>query len=325
MPDLQYRNTSPFGEAARAFGGLGESLPGLAIGLAQQQFQQQLAQQQMALRQQELRQQYELQQSQIKLNQLHGASYETQKTLTEAQTALANQRAKNLQVQANAQTGFGEALQYLSDLDANPNSPLDLNSITGDVMRNAGILAGGGRQHIFENLAQAREIGNPRFRQALATGTKSVVPVSSQGGLYDTISGVIQDTMPQHGTPGMMLVDPTTGMPYGQQVPFRPDLTSLARERATAGNVLGIVMNPRMEIPGMTSPLRPLYEAAAHSLTNNPSATVPQGIAPAAPTPRLLPSAAEEAPRDPAQRKAGQVYQTPKGLLKWTGTGWVQP
>jgi hypothetical protein len=26
-----------------------------------------------------------------------------------------------------------------------------------------------------------------------------------------------------------------------------------------------------------------------------------------------------------SQRKAGQVYPTPKGKMKWTGTGWVQP
>ncbi len=36
-------------------------------------------------------------------------------------------------------------------------------------------------------------------------------------------------------------------------------------------------------------------------------------------------SAAAQAPRDASQRTAGTVYQTPKGPLKWTGTGWVQP
>jgi hypothetical protein len=32
-----------------------------------------------------------------------------------------------------------------------------------------------------------------------------------------------------------------------------------------------------------------------------------------------------EAPTDPKARKPGTVYQTPKGALKWTGTGWVKP
>jgi len=32
--------------------------------------------------------------------------------------------------------------------------------------------------------------------------------------------------------------------------------------------------------------------------------------------------AAPEAPRDPARRRTGQVYQTPRGLMIWRGTGW---
>lgn len=31
-----------------------------------------------------------------------------------------------------------------------------------------------------------------------------------------------------------------------------------------------------------------------------------------------------EAPRDPAQRKTGTVYETPKGPLKWMGNGWAK-
>lgn len=36
-------------------------------------------------------------------------------------------------------------------------------------------------------------------------------------------------------------------------------------------------------------------------------------------------AATTPAPRDPAARQAGKVYETPKGPLKWTGTGWVSP
>lgn len=32
-----------------------------------------------------------------------------------------------------------------------------------------------------------------------------------------------------------------------------------------------------------------------------------------------------DAPPDPRQRSAGQVYNTPRGPLKWTGTGWTNP
>jgi hypothetical protein len=32
-----------------------------------------------------------------------------------------------------------------------------------------------------------------------------------------------------------------------------------------------------------------------------------------------------DAPRDPAARTVDTVYKTPKGLLKWTGAGWIDP
>lgn len=36
-------------------------------------------------------------------------------------------------------------------------------------------------------------------------------------------------------------------------------------------------------------------------------------------------SKAPEAPRDPKQRESNKVYVTPRGKLRWTGTGWIQP
>ena len=32
-----------------------------------------------------------------------------------------------------------------------------------------------------------------------------------------------------------------------------------------------------------------------------------------------------EAPKNPKERTAGKSYSTPKGVLKWTGTGWMKP
>jgi len=31
-----------------------------------------------------------------------------------------------------------------------------------------------------------------------------------------------------------------------------------------------------------------------------------------------------DAPMNPAEREKGKVYMTPRGPLKWTGTGWLQ-
>lgn len=34
---------------------------------------------------------------------------------------------------------------------------------------------------------------------------------------------------------------------------------------------------------------------------------------------------APEPPKDPKDREKGKLYQTPRGVLKWTGTGWMTP
>lgn len=36
-------------------------------------------------------------------------------------------------------------------------------------------------------------------------------------------------------------------------------------------------------------------------------------------------TSAPQAPRDPSQRTPNTVYETPRGKMKWTGTGWVSP
>jgi hypothetical protein len=43
------------------------------------------------------------------------------------------------------------------------------------------------------------------------------------------------------------------------------------------------------------------------------------------PTREPPPAPPTTAPVNPTARKADTVYQTPKGPLKWTGTGWVAP
>jgi hypothetical protein len=55
------------------------------------------------------------------------------------------------------------------------------------------------------------------------------------------------------------------------------------------------------------------HQAALDALFKEPGKEKPTAAAPA------------DAPRDAKERKAGTVYNTPRGPLKWTGTGWTQP
>ena len=49
----------------------------------------------------------------------------------------------------------------------------------------------------------------------------------------------------------------------------------------------------------------------------------PEGAAPSREPPASVKPEATTAPVNPAARKVGETYQTPKGPLKWTGSGWV--
>lgn len=71
----------------------------------------------------------------------------------------------------------------------------------------------------------------------------------------------------------------------------------------------------------------PAAPASSNGVTMERMQSAPgQSAAPAAPATPVAPAAQAIAPA-PAQagRVAGQVYNTPKGPLKWTGTGWVSP
>jgi hypothetical protein len=60
-------------------------------------------------------------------------------------------------------------------------------------------------------------------------------------------------------------------------------------------------------------------------IKQNPSLSPPQPEEEVDPDEVAPAVEAPPAPRNPAERKANTVYQTPKGPLKWTGKGWVAP
>lgn len=74
------------------------------------------------------------------------------------------------------------------------------------------------------------------------------------------------------------------------------------------------VSRPGEPIPASVRPTPPTGAAAA------PAAKPATPVAAPATTSAMTP-----APADLAQRRAGVVYSTPRGPMKWTGTGWLPP
>jgi hypothetical protein len=92
---------------------------------------------------------------------------------------------------------------------------------------------------------------------------------------------------------------------------FLPQYLAKSRDGTLPSNALDI-NDPKSMISQSLQPYKP-------SMQGRLSAT--------AAAPAAAPARNDAMPAIPApdQRNAGSIYETPKGKLKWTGTGWVQP
>jgi hypothetical protein len=330
MPDLGY---SPYQDAAQGVSKLGNVIQGLALDLARQRFQQQLLQQQMQLRQLEAAQQGQLYRQ-------HGELYNAQTALADANRVLMENRAKDLEKAASIRGQLGE------DLSAFPlfQEGLQKDALIGRILGGIGQTARPDRVPV--NIAQMMALRDPVQAAALGQG----------GGfnkLYQNVGPGVTAIPGVEGLPGMVgaMNVPQGAMSLPPRVITGTDVTDIgeaqygvpprqtSREldlRALLGSnqdLLGKLMTLG-QAPLEGSPTYPIYSNTTNQIaqiqqllgaqlarqqagTNVAPVVAPPSVAP---PPQLL-----DAPRDPTQRKAGQVYNTPRGPLKWTGTGWIQP
>jgi hypothetical protein len=103
--------------------------------------------------------------------------------------------------------------------------------------------------------------------------------------------------------------------------------TAVAKGFQDGGNIPGAVT-------GGANVLRQGFKVTpgriwGHNIERIAPGAAPAPAAPAAPSPSIVPPAVaapaqlQPPPADPAQRQKGATYQTPKGAMTWTGTGWV--
>lgn len=101
------------------------------------------------------------------------------------------------------------------------------------------------------------------------------------------------------------------------------EMPSAQRQKAAGEYMDGLFPGWRQRLSGQPSP-----SAAAGALPSGGAQSYqPLTLAPragAAPTtPAARDTGAQPAPPNPAQRVPNTVYQTPRGPMKWTGTGWL--
>lgn len=299
MPGPYY---SPWTDFGNSFGQAGSDIAGITSGLARLRFQQGLAAQQMALKQQQFYQKAEL-------DTEHAALYAAQKALEDA-------KMKQLGNEDWAGSVLGNAIEQL----VNPPSfatPDQTKTWEGIAANQMGRLAAQGRHFVPENYAQIRQEQNPVMQAIIAAGGANKLAFNTpQGGITTpTIPGlptvVAPYTLPQGAERFPPQIFPSGGPALNLNQPQQPIATGLPKlgvdttqkEVGTLQSLLGHLMS----FGEPNNPNDPIYQAATNALL-----------------PRLQQMGKPKTP-PPASLKVGEVYDTPKGRLKWTGTGFVQP
>jgi hypothetical protein len=147
-------------------------------------------------------------------------------------------------------------------------------------------------------------------------GTNTIIGYTGDAKLLGE-AGIQAQTGSQH-----IEVDPVTGMVKGVPIP------------ETAGG--GIVINTPSGIKVVQPPRESEADKLAAALMGSGVIAPPTGGAPAgtsAPTatpprgtvagPKAPVNTPPPAPTDPGARTKDQIYMTPRGPLRWTGTGWI--
>lgn len=234
---------------------LGGSINNIALGLAHQKAMERRFQMQMAQRmaEQALKQ---------RLYQQEGQNYEAQAALHRAQTALENTRNTDLTNAADARTKLSSyaedipLIKYQQDLgiDTEGDLPNAISGMMGQIAR----LPGSATTGYPEKMMQLLQTGNVPMEQAIATRTKSQIPVSSQGGIFNAATGAIDAMMPQQLSSQESLVNPYTGGEIGFNPHARTSVVDQRlKELATMGNIARAVM-PGGDMPGRSSPAYPI-------------------------------------------------------------------
>jgi len=202
---MAFIRSSPWSDAANYGQGLGEILTQLLFHLPQLRAQQAL----LAAHQNLYGAQAGLYGAEAERARAQTGQYGGSERYYEARSGEVSSAEK-------AKQQLGDALWSISMAQARG---IDITPHVSRAVDAMGRLPDKDRSDLAKNLAQMLEMSSPRFRQALGTGQHAVLPVASQGSLYDTVTGMPSFQMPQKLAQGSSLV-PATG---GPAIAFGPE------------------------------------------------------------------------------------------------------
>lgn len=255
---------SPWVDAASGAQHLGDSMSRIAVGLAQQRFNQQLAQQQANI-------QYQNMLNQAAVGRERGKLYDAQTALAKANVLLSEQKQKDLERKSNIQQQLGDAAWYGGMVKAGENMGIDMGP-RGDIanaqmMDAMGQLPDSARSKFPVNVAQMLQVRDPRMQQILATGTKMTGNVPAGGTMVDTYGGAPMYQSPRTLGQGQVMVPGEGGEQIATGMPPRASANELDLSKLLASNqaLLGTLM-PRGRAPEQDDPNFPIYSGATNQM-----------------------------------------------------------
>ncbi len=179
MPQTQYQ------QVGDGVSHLGRVAQNIALGLAQQRYQQRQQQEMMQLRNQQLVGDQALQQQQGRLADFRSRESVANTGYKEAQTGAIDSSEASKQALKDAVWQYMNA-QAGSKMGVDMGPRQDIAA--GRIAEAMAGLSDSARTHLPENMAQMSQMGDPRMQQMLATGTKMTASVSPGATLFDTLN-----------------------------------------------------------------------------------------------------------------------------------------
>lgn len=242
----------------------------------------------------------------------HASLYAAQKALEDAKT-------KDLMNQMQYSGMLGDTVESLVNPIPNmhPDTERMLRGIAANQMMR---LSAQGRQHVPENYSQVLQAQDPVLQAIMAAGGASKLAFNTpQGGITTPVVPGLPTVQAPYTLPqgaqrfGSQISGPGMGLdlnqpqqpqqPIASGLPPRPPNLGHPAQAAAINAITGHQFSTRQLGPDVFNALLNIATNTAPFSANQQQTSIPP----------------------PSLRERNKVYDTPKGPLKWTGTGWIQP
>lgn len=323
MPDLNYM--APYTSIGNVVQGVGNDMGAIALRVAQARYMNAIRQQQLMMEQQRM---FDAQKNAAERLSIAQQTLRDRQALQSAQLpyyqAGTQQRSTDAAInqgKLDSADALARAVRGRVDLTQGPTYEGALGLNQGDIMENAArsmALSGKAGDLIYQELPPNYIAINPTMQSLVAQGMLHLSP----GSIAQMPGGPMVEA-PSYGNipPGNIRKENKTGREVG-----RND-KAVGPSSLNLGSLYGSILGSYQDAdPQVQSLVVQALQSQLQQMTNQPPGSVvgpPPGSPVAGGATNAPPTVPPPAP--PLQSRVPGVYSTPKGIFRWTGSGWTTP